>query len=765
VIRHRFPPVLVAVAVAAASILGLLARPVVATPRSTVEYVVVAGAPGLRWDDVNPDDTPTLWALAERGSVGALAVRSARRPTCPGDGWVTLGAGNFAQRPGGLTAGECIPLRVAIHPAGTGASLPDQQAVVVHNREKLPWGAVPGALAESVRCSVAVGPGAAVAAARPYGRVDRYAPALPERAQPLLSACVLSIVDLGTVAGADPARRRNAARQVDAVLARLLAARPPESLLVVAGLSDTDTTSRLHVAIADGPGWAGGWLSSASTGRPGYLQLADLAPTALAALGEPAPRHLFAGRPADRAPGRPAALPAAVAALADADREAGAQRRVTAGFFTALAVVQLLLFLGAVPLLRRARRHTGPAARAPVPRSLSRAAEVLLVAAGLAIPAALVADAVPWWRSGAPGPVFAAVTAGILVVLTTAVTAGPWRRLTLGPLAAVAAVAGTVVAVDVLTGATLQLNGVAGYSTLEGGRYAGLGTVALGVFVAGLLLTAGCLAQRLVRRWRTPLVAVVGGVGVVLAGSPYLGADAGGAIALTAGVCIAAAMATGGWLTLGRLVWATLAGLAVTTGFALMDLRRPADERGTLGRFLTELGEGTGGMLVNRAGAANVVAFASSPLTVLALGSAMFVWLALLSHWGGLKRLFGLYPSVRAAFAGLAVASLVAGPFNAAALNVAGAAAATAVPLAALAALRVLDHADDRTVVPAGHGVVPVPAPDAPAPGLGAPAPDPAASATAGRVPAEPAVAPVGKPTAGTPAASAPAPGGAEVLP
>jgi hypothetical protein len=93
----------------------------------------------------------------------------------------------------------------------------------------------------------------------------------------------------------------------------------------------------------------------------------------------------------------------------------------------------------------------------------------------------------------------------------------------------------------------------------------------------------------------------------------------------------------------------------------------------------------------------------TSPLTVIAITSGLFVWLALLRPWGGLKRFFGLYPALRAAFAGVTVASIMAGLINVAALNVVGAAVATAVPLAAVAALRVLDHADDRTVVVPGR--------------------------------------------------------------
>ncbi|HYN96617.1 MAG TPA: hypothetical protein VES42_22470, partial [Pilimelia sp.] len=306
----------------------------------------------------------------------------------------------------------------------------------------------------------------------------------------------------------------------------------------------------------------------------------------------------------------------------------------------------------------------------------------------------------PWWRTGHHPSVFAAVVLCVLAVATAAVVAVPAYRRTLGPAALVAAAASLTVAADVLTGAELQLNGVAGYSALEGGRYAGLGTVGLGVLMGGALLAAGCLAQQVNRHLRRVVVVLVGGTAVLLVGSPYLGADAVGALALTAGVCVAAAVSTGGWLTFTRLAWATLAGLAVTVGFSVLDLRRPPQDRGSLGRFLTQLGDGTGGLAMHRTGVENVVAFGTSPLTVLAVLAALFVWLALLRDWGGLKRLYGLYPAVRAGLLGVAVATVLAGLFGGAALNVAGAAAATAVPVAALAALRVLDHATDRTRPP-----------------------------------------------------------------
>jgi hypothetical protein len=203
---------------------------------------------------------------------------------------------------------------------------------------------------------------------------------------------------------------------------------------------------------------------------------------------------------------------------------------------------------------------------------------------------------------------------------------------------------------------------------------------------------------------------IVGGIGVLLVGSPYLGADPIGAVALTAGVSIAAAISTGGWLSLGRLAAATVAGVAVTIGFALIDLRRPEKERSSHGRFVQALADGTGGTTLHRAGSANVESLLSSPLVFLALAGAVLVWFALLRDWGGLKRAYGLYPALRAALIGIAAASVIGGLLGGSALDLAGAAAAVSVPMAALVSLRVLDHAADRTqppVVPAADALDP----------------------------------------------------------
>jgi hypothetical protein len=698
--RAGWPPYAMVFLAVAASLAGLAVRPAARNPQRTVDYVIVAGAAGLRWDDLDPARTPTLWQEATRGSIGWLSVRTAQRVACPGDGWVTFGAGNYAAWP--RTSAQCDPPAPELtQPDAIGANITNQRNLVRDNQERLPYGAVPGALAESLRCTVAVGPGAAIAAARPFGRVDQYQPELPAEPAELLSDCQLSVVDLGTVAGSGDARAAAVAR-ADATLARLVAARPPQSLLLVAGLSDTDRNPRLHVAIAEGAGWNGGWLTSAATGRDGYLQLIDLAPTVLTALGKASPEKLFAGRSAAVVPGRPADVADAMLGPHNADKRASAQRGVAAIFFTVLAIVLFLLFVGIVPVLARARRHSRSVRTALPPPRLVAAFELALIAAALAIPAALVADASPWWRGAHPAWQFGLVTLAFVAAGTTGVRLAPRYRRTLWPMGAVAAVGAVLVGVDLFFGARLQLNGVAGYSATTGAQYAGVGGVGLGVFVSGLLVLAGCLAQWARKPWRPVIVVLLGGVGVVMVGSPYLGADPVGAIAVTAGVAVAAAISNGGWLTFTRFAWAALAGLAVTIGFAVLDLRRPAIEQGSLGRFLTELANGTGGPAMQRAASANGETLLHSPLTIVAVVGVLMLAFCHFSPWGGLNRVFGLHPALRAAGAGTTVAALLAGVLGGAALTVAGAAAAAVVPTAVLTALRVLLHAADRTV-PAGE--------------------------------------------------------------
>ncbi|HEY2795052.1 MAG TPA: hypothetical protein VGJ28_22015, partial [Micromonosporaceae bacterium] len=655
-----------------------------------------------------PIDTPTLWNLASKDSIGALSVRSDRSPTCPSDGWVTLGAGNLGRGAAsglvdsGTDAGQCRPDTPSV-------KSPDGITGTVTNPAQ-PDGTQSGALADSVRCTTAIGPYAASAAARPYGRVDRYVPKLPVNPESTLAQCPLTIADLGSVNGVTQADREEQAREVDSRLTVIMENLPPDTLVLVAGLSDTDKSTRLHVAIADGPGYDGGWLTSSGTSRQGYLQLVDLAPTALAALSKQEPTRLFTGSQAQRVGVRPSDPTAAIARLADADAEASVQHGVAGWYFTILVGGELILVCAAIPLLRRARRSADLQIAEPISPRIVRYAEALLIAAALTIVVALLTDVVPWWRTSLPGLAFAILGGVIAAIVVVVVLWEPWRHIAggprtpysggvLGPLTAVSGIIVAVLSVDVLAGSRLQLNGVAGYSAAEGTRYAGIGAIGLGAFITAILVLAACLAQLAERRWRPFVVAAIGAFGVIVAGSPQFGADAGGALALTAGVCLAAAISTGGWLSFTRVGWATLAGLVVLIGFAVLDLRRPIAERGPIGTLLTQLHAGTAGRALHEVAVTDLVSTVTNPLSLLVPIAFVYTMAVLLRPWGGMMRLFGLYPALRGALTGVVLASVVAGLLDGVGFTTAGAAAAVALPLTTLAALRVLDHADDRTRV------------------------------------------------------------------
>src|SRR5262249_14550796 len=60
-------------------------------------HVVIVGLSGLRWSDLSPTATPTLWHLAGQGSVASLVDYAVLPLTCPADGWLTLNSGARAQ--------------------------------------------------------------------------------------------------------------------------------------------------------------------------------------------------------------------------------------------------------------------------------------------------------------------------------------------------------------------------------------------------------------------------------------------------------------------------------------------------------------------------------------------------------------------------------------------------------------------------------------------------------------------------------------------
>jgi hypothetical protein len=166
------------------------------------------------------------------------------------------------------------------------------------------FGAEPAALGEAVGCATVSGRAATLAAAAPGVEITRVdaLPADPARLADALGDCPLALVTLNQLTdagkpgaektdhGTEPEPRAAALGRIDGAVGQVrdaLDAMPGETLLLVAGISEVnDGRPQLHVGMASGPGFAAdGWLTSSSTGRAPFVQLIDLAPTALAALG------------------------------------------------------------------------------------------------------------------------------------------------------------------------------------------------------------------------------------------------------------------------------------------------------------------------------------------------------------------------------------------------------------------------------------------------------------------------------------------------
>ncbi len=659
---------------------------------ASVERVVVVGVAGLTWADVDDKATPELWALAGESSIGALSVRAARSTTCLLDGWATLGAGNRARVPGPDEGFLPAPLPTVPLPQDPGAPAPapgapdgppqppggtalahcglqertadvalDDPADVLERTAAeegtARFGAEPGALGAAVGCATVSGRAATLAVAAPGVELTTVDP-LPEDPAELarvLDGCPLGLVSLDALTDAgEPGPRKTddgtvaalrapALHEIDDGVGRVrtaVAELPGNTLLLLTGISEVnDGRSQLHVAMASGAGFRGnGWLTSASTGRAPFVQLIDVAPTALSALGPTVPPSMN-GSPFRVGGDRPP-LAAAVAELVRANTAATVHHRTTGFFFWLLvAVVAAVVGLGMLVLERPARR-SARAAGSPGSRALRTAAVV-----AAAVPAGTyLAGLAPWEAAGSPLlALTAAVLAGTVAVSLLAL-AGPWRRHRFGPPLTVLTLTLLTLVADVLTGSSLELNGLLGYDAIVAGRFTGFGNLTFGLLAVSGLIGTAAAATALARRAgpsraRAVTAVTVVGAGlltVALVGAPGLGRDFGGVLAALPGYLLLAMLLTGIRVTVVRLGSVLATAVLAGTAVAVLDWRRPPGERTHLGRFVEQVRTGEAWTVVLRKAQANLDILMGSPLAwLLPVAAVAAFWLL---RPGGLLR-------------------------------------------------------------------------------------------------------------------------------
>jgi hypothetical protein len=424
------------------------------------------------------------------------------------------------------------------------------------------------------------------------------------------------------------------------------------------------------------------WLTASSTRHDGLVQLTDVTPTVLTALGAPVAAEPLVGAVMESAGGRPRDTGAAVESLAAQDTAAQLVRDNVGSFFALFGVALLIaVIVGCVA----AGRHLDGLARAV------RAALVVLAAVPVAT---FLANLVPWWSAGAPTAVLAAMVIGWAVLVGGFALLGPWRRHPLGPPGAVAAVTGLVLTADVVAGSPLQYNSLLGLSPLVAGRFYGFGNVAFAVFAMAAVFAATWAAgeqlDRAGRRWAVLAVGAIGAVAVVADGWPAFGSDFGGVLAMVPGFALLGLAVSGRRLSAVRAVVVAAAAVATVAVIATLDWLRPAADRSHLGRFVQQVLDGEAAEVIGRKATANLNSF-GNPFTLLI--PVLFVLLALLVlrpeliRATVLVRAYERVPVLRAGLGALFLTAVVGFAVNDSGVMVPAVALTAAVPLGLAAVL------------------------------------------------------------------------------
>ncbi|MEV7970058.1 hypothetical protein AB0O34_29345 [Sphaerisporangium sp. NPDC088356] len=676
-------------------VLGLVMAPAAARADGPGRVALI-GVPGLHWHDVNAADTPNLWRLAGQSALGSLSVRAVGRTTCPYDGWLTVSAG--VRSSVGSKCGPPPPLERQ----GAGAVIPGFDWLWTV-RDVTYAGTLGTAAHAAGQCTSAVGPGAALALADRAGHVDRYAPSPDQLAD--WSACGVLAVDVDDLIRPyiqgermseapellSPARRKIALRAADATAGSVLGHLPPDTTVLLAGLADHGSQPHLRVAMWRAPGAQGHFLGATSTHRDDMVILPDLTATMLKAAGAAVPPNVI-GAPWQA--GRATTADDGAAALRHADVAGQTIREVGGLFFTALAVLQVLFYVIAFLLLRRRRGLGG----------------VRVAALGLAsLPVSTyLVNLTPWERAAVP---VLALVAGVVIcatVLTGLALALPalWSRLrgrpggagVLGPPSVVAAVTAGVLVGDLLTGTTMQLDSLMGYTGVVGARYYGLGNIPFALLATAVLLVTTAVADGLVRAGRrnvaVALVAGLGGFAMLLDGWPGVGSDFGGVIAFVPGIAVTALLVAGKRVSIVKLGAFCVAGGVVVMGIAYLDYLRPPASQTHLGRFVGQVIDGTFVPVILRKLAAMLSTLLSPNLMPIVVAAFAFLVFALFrpgaASAGVLPVAFERAPMLRAGLIGALVSGVVGMLVNDSGAAVLSMALALAVPLVLSAGIRAL---------------------------------------------------------------------------
>ncbi|MEX0789941.1 MAG: hypothetical protein WD178_04115 [Actinomycetota bacterium] len=445
---------------------------------------------------------------------------------------------------------------------------------------------------------------------------------------------------------------REAVRRDDAALGEIanLLDLEQDTLIVVATEGPGPAKPEiLTVAVMAGVGAEEhGWLTSATTLRPGLVTIADIGPGILRLLGEDPPVSMT-GQPFHSKPGPQEGRLEQLLLTASA---ASFHGDWVGRFFLIFVGLQVLLYSLAWYRLQR-----DPSASLPWIRRLTLGF--------MSAPAAtLIMAALNPHRWGQAGPML--VVLGVSVILTAFALVGPWRKDPSGPAAFICAVNLALILGDLFTGANLQLSSLIGYSPIVAGRFYGLGNLTFAVLATSSLLLAGQVGARY-GRWGFRAAALIAVLTIVADGASAFGADFGGVLALIPAFGVLLTLLAGRRVSIGRMaVLGGLAAAAVLT-VGVLDTLRPADDQTHIGRFVARLlRDGPAAVLdvIIRKINANWTLLTQSALTLSVPVALIFLGLMLRRPYGRLRAGLQTVPGLKIGLIGATVANVLGFAFN-----------------------------------------------------------------------------------------------------
>ena len=560
------------------------------------DQVVVVGVTGR--PQLTDVDRKVIEERSSRVQAGAIAIRPRYVGECAAAGWATLGAGRRT-----TVGGECA---VTV----TGGRI-DRWAEYVAAAAARRGDARLGTLSGAVDgCVAAVGPGAALAAARPDGTLAAYTTVEEFVRGGLATSCPITLIDAGD--------------RADELIGALALGDARTVIVTGVGPAAGSDDPALQVFYRVGTTLPG-WVTSASTRRTGVITLTDLTrtlvefragPTTAAIDGSPLavePATLSADRVADHL--------AAVAALSDTIPGAYAVLGSLAG---------LLVAVGVVGALRRDARVVRGAA-----------------AIGSALPAAmLLTGVVPWEYSDRPLQTISLTVAAAWAAVA-GLAYGLSRLLPAPPVIIASALIVAVLTTDAALGGPLQSGSMLNSRPVDALRWYGFGNSTFAAYATAGLLLAGYLAHRLLAagqpRAAAVAVALIGFGMVICEGWPSMGSDFGGVIALTPPVLWLVLVISGIRITPLRLLAVAGAAVVAIGVISVVDWARGPDRRSHLGNFVQRILDGDALDVVARKAVASAETILS-PQGAAAVVLGIAVWVLALRY---------VVPSARSEFSTL----------------------------------------------------------------------------------------------------------------